>query len=237
MLIPNRHGGGVFTPLVFSPSLWLDASDSTTLFQLSDGTVPATTNADPVGYWGDKSGNDRHVVQATLGDRPTLRTAVQNSLNVLRFDGSSDVLSHATTFDQQAWYVVAKYSATTFGGFHGLLTSMGQVATSLVFIGNGGTVNWFTADGAMINATGYKDGTFYSPSLGALSFPGPMNAFANMSMTQAAVRTQNLQVGRDRDLSRFWNGDVCEALVFPAALSVGGDALIRGYLQSRWGTP
>ena len=37
--------------------LWLDASDSTTLFQNSDGTTPAIADSDPIGYWGDKSGN------------------------------------------------------------------------------------------------------------------------------------------------------------------------------------
>ena len=34
--------------------------------------APATATSDPVGYWGDKSGNNRHATQAMAGSRPTL---------------------------------------------------------------------------------------------------------------------------------------------------------------------
>jgi hypothetical protein len=74
-------------------ALWLDASDSSTLFQNSDGTVPATASSDPVGSWGDRSGNGRHAVQATAGSRPLVSTAAINSRNALLLDGSNDLLN------------------------------------------------------------------------------------------------------------------------------------------------
>ena len=59
-------------PLSFGSSLegWYDFKDLTTLFQNSNGTTAVTTDGNPVGYWGDKSGKGRHIIQATSGDRP-----------------------------------------------------------------------------------------------------------------------------------------------------------------------
>ena len=53
----------------------LEAFDIDTLFQLSGGTTPVTAATDPVGYFGDKSGNGNHAVQATAAARPTYQTS------------------------------------------------------------------------------------------------------------------------------------------------------------------
>lgn len=79
----------------FSPALWLDASDLSTLFQDSAGTVPVTTDGDPVGRWNDKSGNGRNFTQSTSGSRPTYRTS--GGFHWLEFDGTSDWLVGATS--------------------------------------------------------------------------------------------------------------------------------------------
>lgn len=42
------------------------------IFQLSDGTVPATANADPIGYLEDTSGHGYNALQSTAGSRPQL---------------------------------------------------------------------------------------------------------------------------------------------------------------------
>ena len=81
-----------FTPRSISGlALWLDASDSSTLFQNSDGTVPATASSDPVGYWADKSGNGRHAVQATAGSRPTVGSSSTAGKNAVRNNGTGSV--------------------------------------------------------------------------------------------------------------------------------------------------
>ena len=49
--------------------------------------APATASSDPVGYWGDKSGNGRHAVQATAALRPTLGTL--GAKNALSFAGNA----------------------------------------------------------------------------------------------------------------------------------------------------
>lgn len=72
---------------------WYDADDITTLFQDSGATTPVAANNDPIGYWGDKSGNANHITQAGAGNRPFYKTAIAPSGNpVVLFDGSDDCL-------------------------------------------------------------------------------------------------------------------------------------------------
>ena len=90
-----------FTPRSISGlALWLDASDSSTLFQNSDGTVPATATSDPVGAWLDKSGNGRHAVQATAGSRPTISATTQGGRKALAFASQSQTVVSPVTFAQ-----------------------------------------------------------------------------------------------------------------------------------------
>lgn len=70
--------------------LWLDASDSS--------TITATGSPLKVSQWNDKSGNARHVTQATGTAQPSSGVNTQNGLNVLTFDGG-DWLQVATASD------------------------------------------------------------------------------------------------------------------------------------------
>ena len=85
--VTNVRGG--FNPLSLFASgeqgAWYDPSDLTTLFQNSNGTT-AVAVGDPVGYLGDKSGNNNHAIQATSAKRPYLRQA--GSLYYLEFEGA-----------------------------------------------------------------------------------------------------------------------------------------------------
>jgi hypothetical protein len=67
--------------------LWLDASDTSTITDAGAGAVSA---------WNDKSGNARHLEQATAGLRPTTGVRTQNGRNVVDFAGDWMAMS---TFD------------------------------------------------------------------------------------------------------------------------------------------
>jgi hypothetical protein len=76
--------------------LWLDAADATTLYDATTGgSLVAADGA--VARWEDKSGNARHMTQSTAGSRPARKTAIQGGLDVLRFDGSNDFMSVASS--------------------------------------------------------------------------------------------------------------------------------------------
>ena len=76
--------------------LWLEAADLATMFQNTNGTTAANTDGDPVGYWGDKSGNTNHML-ALAND--TTRPTHKNTAGVRRvaFDGTNDLLSLAAS--------------------------------------------------------------------------------------------------------------------------------------------
>jgi hypothetical protein len=108
--------------VTYSPVASYDASVSD-LWQDSAGTSPAAANGDVIGRWDDISGNGYHVTQATTANKPTLRTGVQNSLPVIRSDGSDDFLRN-TSFpdfsDTYTVYAVVKFATsvdTTQGVF------------------------------------------------------------------------------------------------------------------------
>lgn len=77
-------GGGSGSDAITDPTdiagcaLWLDAST----LALADNARVAT--------WPDLSGNGYDATQSVAGNKPTCKTAIQNGLSVVRFDGSVD---------------------------------------------------------------------------------------------------------------------------------------------------
>src|SRR5688572_5561243 len=58
--------------------------------------ITGLADSDPVTTWTDSSGT-ANVTQATAAKKPTYRTNVINSLPVVRFDGTDDLLTGLTT--------------------------------------------------------------------------------------------------------------------------------------------
>lgn len=106
-----------FTPTsVTGLAAWWDASDASTLYDAtSGGSLVAVDGA--VARWNDKSGNARHATQATSGNRPLRKAAVQNGLGILRFDGTdffdSADFADLTTGNAVTIFAVVKSSAAT----------------------------------------------------------------------------------------------------------------------------
>ena len=94
-----------FSPSDLELSLWLDASDASTIIE------------DPIGsgsvsQWDDKSGNNNNVTENTASRQPTTGTRTMNSLNVLDF--ASDRLQGAyNTALPCHIFVVAQLDATS----------------------------------------------------------------------------------------------------------------------------
>jgi len=147
--ILNRRGffGGAaaFSPKDISGlQLWLDAT--TGLFDATSGGSAVTTNASSVARWEDQSGNARHATQSTSGNRATLRTSVQNSKNIIRFDGTDDFYSglsaallNTTTSNKFSIYIAwipdlaSRQSAYGGGGILRKMTNGGSGDTDWYF--------------------------------------------------------------------------------------------------------
>jgi len=69
---------GAFSPASLfagdQEGLLLEAFDIDTLFQVSDGTTPANVATNPIGYFGDNSGNGNQATQATTAARLIYQT-------------------------------------------------------------------------------------------------------------------------------------------------------------------
>jgi hypothetical protein len=90
----NSHnfGGGAFSPADLSPSLWLDASDSSTLFDaVSGGSLVADGGS--VARWEDKSGNNHHATQSAESSRGVFDADGINGIGAITFDGADDFYS------------------------------------------------------------------------------------------------------------------------------------------------
>jgi len=129
-------------PIAFAPSditglqLWLDASDASTLYDATTGGSLVAADAS-VARWEDKSGNDYHMTQATAGSRPARKTAIQGGLDVLRFDGTDDRMTLASS--TSTFSFVHKDVATIFvAGKHG---STANPNSANSFIGNRAATN------------------------------------------------------------------------------------------------
>ena len=131
--ILNRRGffGGAqaFSPSnIAGLSFWLDAT--TGLFDATSGGSAVTTDGSAVARWEDQSGNSRHITQATLASRPILKTAIQNGKNIIRFDGTNDILRRSGAFvhDQGAATIFVVVSANT--GVNNRLVIEGRTTTT-----------------------------------------------------------------------------------------------------------
>lgn len=85
--------GGSFDPATLFvggyKGLAYDFTDKTKLFQNSNGTGAVTADSDPIGYVTDLSGNSRHGIQATSGNRPLYKDGLPRAL----FNGTTQFLA------------------------------------------------------------------------------------------------------------------------------------------------
>lgn len=103
-------------------ALWLDATDSNTLFQDTAGTNPVTASGQSVGRWLDKSVNSNHAISNVSSNwtRPVYTSGVLNNYGAVRLSNATGtgpglILTYALQ-TPNAWFGVirASDSSTTF---------------------------------------------------------------------------------------------------------------------------
>jgi len=264
---PTSPPGGVGSGL----QAWYDASDASTLFNATSGGSLVAADGE-VARWEDKSGNSRHMTQGTAGSRPARKTAIQGGRDVLRFDGSDDSLSIASstaTFSflhgsTAAVFVVYKPSgsnpnalytiidncrngvtATGYTLFYDdrvevprnnkILSAGGLVAGNFVVVSADDfhPANTFAC---ITNVIKGQDGTAANRS--RLYKNGVVDAAVNTSSGSATGdATHDLMIGAaylESSKTNFLNGDICELLIYNAALSDTDRAAVESYLISKW---
>lgn len=129
---------------------WHDPADAATITDAGSGAVS---------QWSDKSGNGYHLTQATGTFRPTTGIRSLNGVNLLDFDGSSDVLQRVIS--DASSYLAGQNSFTKYLLKHNDATS--GYAEGYLSNNTGMYVNAITGSGGvlgkMVNADGFYSGS------------------------------------------------------------------------------
>ena len=248
-VIINAHNftpPAAWTPANITTSLWLDASDSTTLFDAtSGGSLPANNAA--VARWQDKSGNLNHATQGTSGSRPLRKAAQQNGLDTLLFDGTDDWMTSATspTTGNPKTVVAITKSTNASGGtvFTPRTTGRKFLARVLVL---GGT-NYISGDSTTTNVTttfslatpmqSYMLHSWRSPSGLAIEYRGNGNAKTTSGTILSDTGTAGYVVAANTSSgSQPWPGEICEIVVVDSYAATSVVEQIEGYLAWKWNT-
>ena len=241
----------------FSPSniaglsLWLDAT--TGLFDATSGGNPVTTDASSVARWEDRSGNSRHITQSTLASQPILKTAIQNGKNIIRFDGTNDILRRSGAFvhAQGAATIFVVVSAnsgasdrlvvegrtTSTNPLYMPIISANATLFQVLYRIDSGTIPLNNVSfGTAFNGTGFK---LVCALDSGTNFAGFINKVTtnNQNYTRGTVTLNTFSIGgwattTERD---FFPGDVAEVVIYNTALGTSDRQSVENYLYSKWG--
>ena len=249
-VIINQHNftPASWTPAAIATSLWLDGSDSSTLYDATSGGSLVAANG-TVARWQDKSGNARHVTQSTSGNRPLRKTSVQNSLDAVLFDGTDDRLENTTSaaLPNRAKTIIAMVkSSNAVGGTIWQNRSAGNAGLRYVMrllriVG----ISYIAGDTNATNTTTTNDfsTSFQSAFLSSQTVTsGGTVAF----WTNGTSRTISGSITTEETITgffigalngfQFWPGHIMEIVAIDSEASTDTRQKIEGYLAWKWGT-
>lgn len=239
--------------------LWLDASDAGSLYDAtSGGSLVAADGA--VARWEDKSGNARHFTQSTSGKRPTRKTAQQNGLDALLFDGSDDCLNGGNFINGSSGltiFCVVKRANTSTS--HRLLHKVEDQnpGWAIGALSSGVVKAESYADASLgVGTTRQSSASVNLSNFSLLQTTFPSGAFSTTSMRRNASTitmdsaitsgagaetpsnsTALLLIGSNRYQGvdyNLWNGNIAEIAIYNGALSDTDRAAVESYLMQKW---
>jgi hypothetical protein len=237
--------------------LWLDSTGG--LFQNDSLTIPAVTDNDPIQVWQDKSGKERHF--STTGfARPTLKTSIQNNLNIVRFNGTSNYMQLITSdvfsfleSGSASIFMVLKVRVDPNSGSNGGITSghpLGFLRSISTLPGTASHYPW--SDGNIY------DGTLTSSRKNCGNPTLPLTSFHLYNLTaesnlwklslnktvfftspsntlEARGRSLGASSSTGGALQTYWyDGDLAELIIFSNVVSSSNQKKIEKYLYDKW---
>ena len=192
---------------------WWDASQ----LALADGAA--------VTSWIDLSGSGNHLGAATA--TPTFKTGVLNGEPVVRFNAAEQMLRTVATVPLGHIFLVTRFLPATFPTYNGLVT--GLAGNDLLLVGLSGSTTWYVHPVA--EYTYRLDGVVYPPN-----WPAPVGGvFGCIGVSRAPAMTSPLQIGQDRgEVSRYWDGDIAEIIVYDRVLTDPERIQVEDYLEAKW---
>lgn len=222
-------------------SLYLWHRSDYGLYKDSALTDPVTADADTVGGWVDKSGNGRNWTQATSASEPTYKTAIVNSLPVLRFDGSDDFFDgpNISALTAAEVFIVVKCDADPSSA-NGLWRLGNDASLNTHFPFSDGTLY----DTCMTNAR--KNTGNPTPSLASWRLYNVVSTSSEWTNfidgTQFYTTATNTvggntatRLGRSQDSGTYFDGDIAELIIYSAKLGTTDKDAVESYVATRYG--
>jgi hypothetical protein len=184
----------------------------------------------------DKSGNSRHMVQATGTAQPAYTTAGINGLNCLTYDNSTDTMSTSGTITlAQPFTIVSVLKASS--------TTNEQVITNGTAAGVSGprvNTNWTIFAGIAADSGVAADTNLHLVVCvfnGASSLIRVDGAQVGGSLNPSTNGWSAQAISLGRPSTVFYGGDLGETLLIPSAVSGTNLTDLETYLSDKWGTP
>lgn len=243
-ILQNR----LWTPNLFKPAIWLDASDSSTI----------TLSGSNVTSWNDKSGNARNLTQTTPAQQPTYQATGLNSRPTVRFDGIDDAMQNtAYSFGNSPSFAYAVFQSSNAAGSLGQIfmaspnPSNTSIGTELLYINNyGGYTTITLKPPSLANASLGVNTTFVTtPQIIGAGFDGsgtsPSDVEFILNGTQQTSTTSGpigyvseigFSIG-NRPIQQIvgLNGTISELIFFDSFIFTTNRQIIEGYLAWKWG--
>jgi len=231
-----------------SPNMWIDFSDASTVTTVS-GKVSQVT---------DKSGNSRTFTQTTGVNRPIYQSAVQNSLNVARFDGVEEVLQLGSNtmfrnIGGASIYIILKPES---GGAAGdiYFSSGNGLSTNRIYLFYSHNLFKFSMAGRRLDSDSFQNviqtgttspGSFmmisnvYDWSNASIFTYKDRNLIGTSTSFQTAGNTSNTnanltRIGANLSNDGFWFGDIGEIIVFNSVHDADTKDTVEQYLNNKW---
>ena len=227
--------------------LWLDASDTSTLFQDSAGTIAVTTSGQPIGLWRDKSGSGHDFSQTSSGNRVTYDTSTKGalqlssptylqasaaSLGTVSTSANLTIIMTASTGPSASWQIILAQWFTGTNRFH-LSFQSGTDLTPNLRSASTGTELSYPMSGTMAYNRTYTIGFIANGTSLYMSFMGTSNT-TTMSAALSTNPTSAITIADSRN-ANLTDGKIQEIIIYPSAISTTAFQQAEGYLAWKWG--
>lgn len=204
----------IFNLSSLSLALWLDATDSSTLFTDNACTTQVTTDGDAVACWRDKSGFNRDFLQVDSAFRPLYLTSSIGGLKGLDFEGGQfledeDGELYVNGFDAFEFFVVVESDQTN--------TDNGVMVTQVPNGGDNAISIRYDADGWRSNCVNCVKSALRTESSGAQG--SQVESLDNTQTLDPQILGASWSTGKALDLlingesSQMYNDGVLTGLV------------------------
>lgn len=232
----RRYSAGLNITSAFVPT---DVSGLVVWYKAD--AITGLNDADPVANWVDSSGNGRDAGQSTAGLRPVYKTAIINSLPVVRYDATDDALTTTSiahgigTGDWSFWAV--GYNTDVSRVYLGLAGN--GTFDPAFYVDTGSPHIYWNADYDW--ATTISNNTWYlfywqrSGTTVSCYVNGVLDATTH-TISDAFTTNSSWIVGNQASGSnRPFGGDIAEQGLYNTALSTANRQALEGYISAKYG--